>query len=191
MSQYSGNQTNGGFTPRYAPTGETKDPINVVSTSMEIGGEMVEGYQSTYANGTSKWTPHVLTDTFLTDSHGTDNSTFTGTIQGDGTWKWEPTSDANVAKLAKNYRGPDKDKITEEQIENKFYDRKGNTLQQQLTTTQTKQLQAQYGEDLSTVKDGKFSNGPLSQQAENFSQTSESGAVETTDESMGFVSTML
>jgi len=184
MSQYKGNTTS--FKPSYTVNGEENTPTSVVSTSMEVKGQLVEGYQATYANGTSKWTPHVLTDTVLTDSHGVDNSTFTGTIQEDGTWKWQTTSEDNVAKLAKNHRGPDNERITTEQVENKFYDRKGNTFQQQLTTTQTKQLQGEYGADLSTVKDGKFSKGPLSQQAENRTQTSQDGSVETREEALGF-----
>ena len=183
MSLYSGNTTS--FKPSYTVSGEEKTPISVVSTSMEIGDQLVEGYQATYANGTSKWTPHVLTDTFLVDSHSTDKSTFTGTIQKDGSWKWEPTSNTSVNTLAKNYRGPDNEKITGGEIENTFYNRKGNTLQQQFSTTQTKQLQAEYGGDLSTVKDGKFANGPLSQTASNRTQTSESGAVETSTEASG------
>ena len=36
MSQYSGNQTNGAFSPTYTLPGETNTPISVVSTSMEI-----------------------------------------------------------------------------------------------------------------------------------------------------------
>ena len=137
MSQYKGNDTS--FKPSYAVNGEEKTPTSVVSTSMEVNGQLVEGYQATYANGTSKCTPHVLTDTVLTDSHAVDNSAFTGTIQEDGTWKWETTSESNIKKLAKHHRGPDNERITADQIENKFYDRKGPTLQQQLQETQTKQ----------------------------------------------------
>ena len=39
MSQYKGNTTS--FKPSYAVAGETKTPINVVSTSMEVNGQMV------------------------------------------------------------------------------------------------------------------------------------------------------
>ena len=183
MSQYKGNDTS--FKPRYAVNGEEKTPTSVVSTSMEVNGQLVEGYQATYANGTSKWTPHILTDDWATDSHAVDNSAFTGTIQEDGSWKWEPTSESNVKKLAKHHRGPDNERITADQIENKFYDRTSPTLQQKLQETQTKQLQGEYGEDLSTVKDGKFSKGPLSQQAGNQTQTSRDGAVETSETAAG------
>ena len=127
MSQYKGNDTS--FKPRYEVNGEEKTPTSVVSTSMEVNGQLVEGYQSTYENGTSKWTPNILTDDWATDSHAVDNSTFTGTIQEDGSWKWEPTSEANVKKLAKHHRGPNNERITTGQIENKFYDRKSPTLQ--------------------------------------------------------------
>ena len=186
MSQYKGNTTS--FKPSYTVNGEEKTPINVVSTSMEVNGQLVEGYQSTYANGTSKWTPHVLTDTFLTDSHGTDNSTFTGSRQDDGTWKWEPTSDANVAKLAKNYRGPDNEKITTDQIENTFYDRKSPTTQQKLSENQANALIADKGKE-TIVNDKRYENlqGIQGDSTSDISQTSESGAVETAEESTGFV----
>ena len=183
MSQYSGNTTS--FNPRYEVNGEEKTPTSVVSTSMEVNGQLVEGYQSTYENGTSKWTPNILTDDWATDSHAVDNSTFTGTIQEDGSWKWEPTSEANVKKLAKHHRGPNNERITTDQIEDKFYDRKSPTLQQKLQETQTKQIQAEHGEDLSTVNGGKFSKGPLSQQAGNQTQTSRDGAVETSETASG------
>ncbi len=188
MSQYKGNTTS--FKPSYTVNGEEKTPINVVSTSMEIDGEMVQGYQATYANGTSKWTPYVLTDTFLTDSHGTDNSTFTGSRQDDGTWKWEPTSDANVAKLAKNYRGPDNERITEGEIENSFYNRKSPTMQQKLSKNQANSLIAENGKE-AIVNDKRYENLPGIQgdSTADITQTSENGAVETTDESMGFVGT--
>lgn len=185
MSQYKGNTTS--FKPSYAVNGEEKTPINVVSTSMEVDGKMVEGYQSTYENGTSKWTPHVLTDTFLTDSHGTDNSTFTGSRQDDGTWKWETTSDANVAKLAKNYRGPDNEKISEEGIEDAFYNRKGPTIQQELSGNQAKALIADKGKE-NIINDKRYENLPGIQGDSNsdIPQTSESGAVETNEEALGF-----
>ena len=161
MSQYSGNDTS--FKPRYAVAGETKTPINVVSTSMEVNGQMVEGYQSTYANGTSKWTPHVLTDTILTDSHAVDNSTFTGSYdESTKEWKWEPTSDANVEKLAKHHRGGDDEKgqITAEEIEGAFYNREGITQQQQLSDIQTKALTEEKGGIENLEKDPKFAELP-------------------------------
>ena len=185
MSQYKGNKTGGAFNPTYTPSGENSTPLSVVSTSMEIDGQMVEGYQATYENGTSKWTPHVLTDTPIFDSQNTDRSTFTGTIQEDGTWKWEPTTDTSIRTLARNYKGPNNEKITEGEIEKNFYSRKSPTIQQQFQQTQTKQLQGEYGEDLSTVKDGKFANGPLSQTAGNQTQTSPDGAVETSETAAG------
>ena len=104
MSLYKGHKTGGAFNPTYTPSGENTTPLSVVSTSMEIDGQMVEGYQATYENGTSKWTPHVLTDTAIFDSQDRDRSTFTGTVQEDGTWKWEPTTDTSIRTLSRNYR---------------------------------------------------------------------------------------
>ena len=182
MSLYSGNNTNGAFNPTYAVNGETKTPINVVSTSMEIDGQMVQGYQSTYENGTSKWTPHVLTDTPIFDSQNKDRSTFTGTQNADGEWTWKPTSDTSVRTLAQNYRGPGNERITEGEIERDFYSRKGNTIQQQLSGLQKKALKEEYGNDLSTVDNGKFAEFTT---AENLTQTSEDGAVESNETAFG------
>ena len=65
MSQYSGNDTS--FKPTYEVDGEESTPINVIATSMEIDGKVVEGYQATYENGTSKWTAAVHQDQFWDD----------------------------------------------------------------------------------------------------------------------------
>ena len=187
MSQYKGNDTS--FKPRYAVNGETKTPINVVSTSMEVGNppQMVEGYQSTYANGTSKWTPHVLTDSGrLLDSHGVDNSTFTGSYdESTKEWKWEPTSDANVAKLAKHHRGPDGERITTDQIEDKFYSRKGITEQQKLSEVQTKALIEEKGGIENLEKDPKFAELPGLKEGEDRTQTSATGKNQTDLEAAG------
>ena len=190
MSQYKGNNTS--FKPRYAVNGETKTPINVVSTSMEINGQMVEGYQATYANGTSKWTPHVLTDTWPTDDHGTDNSTFTGSYdESTKEWKWEPTSDANVEKLAKHHRGGDdkKGRITAEQIEDRFYDREGITEQQKLSEVQTKALIEEKGGIEELQKDEKFAELPGLKEGEDRTQTSANGENQTDFEASGQLTT--
>ena len=185
MSLYSGNQTNGRFNPTYAVDGETKTPVNVVSTSMKIDGEMVQGYQATYANGTSKWTPHVLTDTPIFDSQNKDRSTFTGTKNADGKWQWQPTSDTSVRTLARNYRGENNERITEGEIERDFYNRSGNTIQEQLSTLQAEALKAEYSDDLTTVDNGRFSNLTAIQQAEDQQFTSADGTVETDSEASG------
>ncbi len=178
MSQYKGNDTS--FKPTYEVDGETNTPINVVSTSMEVNGQLVEGYQSTYANGTSKWTPHVLTDS---DSHAVDNSTFTGYYDEENEeWKWEPTSDENVANLAKHHRGPDGERITIDQIEDKFYSRKGITEQQKLAEVQTKALIEEKGGVENLEKDPKFASLPGLKEGEDRTQTSADGEVETDSE---------
>ena len=194
MSQYSGNKTS--FKPRYAVNGETKTPVNVVSTSMEINGQMVEGYQSTYENGTSKWTPHVLTDSGrLLDSHGVDNSTFTGSYdESTKEWKWEPTSDANVEKLAKHHKGGDdgKGRITTDQIEDKFYSRdttNGPTEQQKLSETQTKALIQEKGGVENLEKDAKFGALPGLKEGEDRTQTSANGESQTDFEASGQLTT--
>ena len=186
MSQYKGNDTS--FKPTYAVNGEEKTPINVVSTSMDVNGQMVEGYQATYANGTSKWTPHVLTDTAFVDSHGTDNSTFTGSYdESTKEWKWEPTSDANVEKLAKHHRGGDdgKGQITAEEIEGAFYNREGITQQQQLSDIQTKALAEEKGGVENLEKDPKFAELPGLKEGEDRTQTSANGKNQTDFESSG------
>ena len=187
MSQYKGNQTGGAFNPTYTPEGETNTPINVVSTSMEIDGKMVEGYQATYENGTSKWTPHVLTDTPLLDSQNKDRSTFTGSRQDDGTWKWEPTTDTSVRTLARNYKGPNNERITEGEIDDAFYNRKGPTIQQELSGHQANALIAEKGKE-NIINDKRYENLPGIQgdSTSDIPQTSQDGAVETNEEAAGF-----
>ena len=161
MSQYSGNQTNGAFNPTYTPSGETNTPINVVATSMEISGELVQGYQATYANGTSKWTAHVHQDQ-VWDTENVDRSTFTGKQNDDGTWSWTPTTSRSIENLANDYvgTGVDYQTITQRQIKDAFYDNQGVTIQQQLSGLQANALKAKYGNNLSTVESGKFANLP-------------------------------
>ena len=161
MSQYSGNKTNGAFNPTYTPSGETNTPINVVATSMNIGGEMVEGYQSTYENGTSKWTASVHQDQ-VWDTENVDRSTFTGKQDANGNWSWTPTTDSSIKNLANDYvgTGVDFQKITEDQIESAFYNKNGITVQQKLSGLQANALKEKYGNNLSTVEDGKFANLP-------------------------------
>ena len=174
MSQYKGNQTDGAFNPTYKPSGETAKPINVVSTSMEINGQVVEGYQATYANGTSKWTAAVHTDN-VWDRDSVDNSTFTGKLESDGTWSWKPTTDKSVKNLANDYKGPDGERISQEQIKDEFYSKKQPSEQQKLNTTQNNALKAEYGENLSTVKDGKFADRV---EGESLPQTNADGSVD-------------
>ena len=189
MSQYKGNKTNGAFNPTYSVNGETSDPISVVSTSMEINNQLVEGYQATYANGTSKWTPHVLTDTAIVDSQNVDRSTFTGSRQEDGTWTWKPTSDTSVKNLARHYRGENNARITEDQLENAFYNRDGITIQQELSDIQTKALIEEKGGVENLIKDPKFAQLSGLKEGEDRTQTSASGEVETDFEASGQLTT--
>ena len=161
MSQYKGNDTS--FKPNYAVAGETKTPINVVATSMEIGGEVVEGYQSTYANGTSKWTAAVHQDQ-VWDTTNVDRSTFTGTYnQSTGKWTWEPTTTNSIKNLANDWKGTgvDYERISQAEIEQAFYNNKSNNLQQKLSTEQANALIEEYGsENLATVNNGRFAGLP-------------------------------
>ena len=161
MSQYKGNDTS--FKPNYAVAGETKTPINVVATSMEIGGEVVEGYQSTYANGTSKWTAAVHQDQ-VWDTTNVDRSTFTGTYnQNTGQWTWEPTTGNSIKNLANDWKGTgvDYERISQTEIRSAFYNNKSNNLQQKLSTIQTNALIEEYGsENLALVNNGRFAGLP-------------------------------
>ena len=161
MSQYSGNQTNGVFNPTYKPSGETNTPINVVSTSMEIKGELIQGYQATYANGTSKWTARVHQDQPW-DTENVDRSTFTGKRNSTGTWSWTPTTNESIKNLANDYvgTGVDYKKITKEEITKAFYNNQGNTLQQKLSGLQANALKQKYGDEISTTDNGRFENLP-------------------------------
>ena len=186
MSQYKGNQTNGAFNPTYTPAGETNDPINVVATSMEIGGELVQGYQATYANGTSKWTAHVHQDQ-IWDTENVDRSTFTGKRNDDGTWSWTPTTDSSIKNLANDYvgTGVDYQKITKEEVETAFYNKKGNTVQKKFNTTQNDALKAEYGDDFKTVLNGRFEN-----RAQGVPQTNQDGTVDPDTSSVDLTSTI-
>tara|TARA_B100000287_G_C20657030_1_gene788861 strand:+ start:458 stop:1930 length:1473 start_codon:yes stop_codon:yes gene_type:complete len=161
MSQYKGNDTS--FKPNYAVAGETKTPINVVATSMEIGGQVVEGYQSTYENGTSKWTAAVHQDQ-IWDTTNVDRSTFTGTYnQNTGKWTWEPTTKNSIKNLSNDWKGTgvDYERISETEIEQAFYNNKSNNLQQKLSTEQANALIEEYGsENLATVNSGRFAGLP-------------------------------
>ena len=161
MSQYKGNDTS--FKPNYAVAGETKTPINVVATSMEIGGELVEGYQATYENGTSKWTAAVHQDQ-VWDTTNVDRSTFTGTYnQSTGKWTWEPTTANSIKNLANDWKGTgvDYERISQAEIKSAFYNNKSNNLQQKLSTEQANALIEEYGSDnLATVNNGRFAGLP-------------------------------
>tara|TARA_B100001250_G_scaffold17132_1_gene14916 strand:+ start:22 stop:1509 length:1488 start_codon:yes stop_codon:yes gene_type:complete len=179
MSQYSGNKTNGAFTPGYAPEGETKDPINVVSTSMEVGGETITGYQATYANGTSKWTAQVHTDGIL-EGQRFDHSTFTGKKESDGSWTWTPTSDNSFKNLANDYKGPDGEKISAESIETTFYNKQGVTAQQKMSGLQALALIENKGGIENLRQDGRFANLPGIQgtSTSDITQTNQDGTVD-------------
>ena len=154
MSQYSGNDTS--FKPTYEVDGEESTPINVIATSMEIDGKVVEGYQATYENGTSKWTAAVHQDQFW-DTTNVDRSTFTGSRQEDGTWKWEPTTDQSIRNLANDWTGTgvDYEKISEGDIEQSFYN--NPATQRGLSTEQANALIEEYGlENLATINNGRF-----------------------------------
>ena len=161
MSQYKGNDTS--FKPNYAVAGETKTPINVVATSMEIGGQLVEGYQATYENGTSKWTAAVHQDQ-VWDTTNVDRSTFTGTYnQSTGKWTWEPTTANSIKNLANDWKGTgvDYERISQAEIKSAFYNNKSNNLQQKLSTEQANALTEEYGsENLATVNNGRFAGLP-------------------------------
>ena len=158
MSQYKGNNTS--FEPNYSVAGETKTPINVVATSIEIDGQLVEGYQATYENGTSKWTAHVHQDQFW-DTTNVDRSTFTGTYnQNTGKWTWAPTTNKSIENLSNDWKGTgvDYNRISQAEIAKAFYN--NPATQRGLATEQANALKAQYGEDITTAGDGKFSTLP-------------------------------
>ena len=161
---YIGNNTSGQFNPSYTPAGETNTPINVESMSMMIGGKQVAGYQATYANGTSKWTAQVHTDS-LFDNDANDNSTFTGSYnESTKKWKWKPTNGQNsINKLALNWQGNglDRETITAQEIKDSFYNTKGaEATQKKLSGVQTLALQKEVGSLAQLKQNEKFSKLP-------------------------------
>jgi hypothetical protein len=163
-TQYIGNNTSGQFNPSYTPAGETNTPINVESMSMMIGGKQVAGYQATYANGTSKWTAQVHTDS-LFDNDANDNSTFTGSYnESTKKWTWKPTNGENsINKLALNWQGNglDRETITAQEIKDSFYNTKGaEATQKKLSGVQTLALQKEVGSLAQLKQNEKFSKLP-------------------------------
>ena len=163
-TQYIGNNTSGQFNPSYTPAGETNTPINVESIPMMIGGKQVAGYQATYANGTSKWTAQVHTDS-LFDNDANDNSTFTGSYnESTKKWTWKPTNGENsINKLALNWQGNgvDRETITAQEIKDSFYNTKGaEATQKKLSGVQTLALQKEVGSLAQLKQNEKFSKLP-------------------------------
>ena len=161
---YIGNNTSGQFNPSYTPAGETNTPINVESIPMMIGGKQVAGYQATYANGTSKWTAQVHTDS-LFDNDANDNSTFTGSYnESTKKWTWKPTNGENsINKLALNWQGNglDRETITAQEIKDSFYNTKGaEATQKKLSGVQTLALQKEVGSLAQLKQNEKFSKLP-------------------------------
>ena len=161
---YIGNNTSNQFNPSYTPTGETNTPINVESIPMMIGGKQVAGYQATYANGTSKWTAQVHTDS-LFDNDANDNSTFTGSYnESTKKWTWKPTNGENsINKLALNWQGNgvDRETITAQEIKDSFYNTKGvEATQKKLSGVQTLALQKEVGSLAQLKQNEKFSKLP-------------------------------
>lgn len=162
MSQYSGNNSNGQFNPSYSVDGETT-PINVEQLAIEVNGKQITGYQTTYANGISKWTASVHQDQ-IWDTENVDRSTFTGK-KVDGRWIWEPTTNRSIANLANDWigNGVDYDKVSAFDIANTFFN--DPNLKKNFNNTRLEALKAEEG-DLVKVKE-KFPNIPGTNTATN------------------------
>ena len=155
MSQYSGNNSNGQFNPSYRVGGE-RTPINVEQLAIEVNGKQITGYQTTYANGISKWTASVHQDQ-IWDTENVDRSTFTGK-KVDGRWIWEPTTNRSVANLANDWigNGVDYDKVSTNDIARSFFN--DPNLKKNFNNTRLEALKAKEG-NLSKVKE-KFPGMP-------------------------------
>ena len=162
-NNYSGNNTDGQFDPTYAPAGEDSTPINVVHMPMLVGGKQIAGYQATYANGTSKWTAHVHTDS-LWDNDRFDNSTFTGSYnESTEKWTWKPTTRTSIQNLANDWKGNgvDYETVTKSQITTAFNNKTGaETNQKRFSGVQTNALVAQEGSLTALKENEKFSKLP-------------------------------
>jgi len=177
---YIGNNTSGQFNPTYAPSGETSTPINVESMAMIVGGKQIAGYQATYANGTSKWTAHVHTDS-LWDRDSVDNSTFTGSYnESTKKWTWKPTTSKSITNLANDWKGNgvDYERVTKKEIQDAFNNKKGaETNQKRFSGVQTNALVKQEGSLTALKENEKFSKLPGVQgTSTNNSSTQEDGS---------------
>ena len=173
MSQYSGNNSDGQFDPSYRVDGE-KTPINVEPVAIEVNGEQILGYQSTYANGTSKWTAEVHTDDIF-DNDRFDNSTFTGK-KVDGRWIWEPTTQNSIKNLANDWigNGVDYEKVNTDDIARSFF---GNqNLKKNFNNTRIEALKAEEGGSLAKVKE-KFPGMPGTNRATESRSANEDGSL--------------
>ena len=177
---YIGNNTSGQFDPTYAPSGEDSTPINVESMALIVGGKQIAGYQATYANGTSKWTAHVHTDS-LWDRDSVDNSTFTGSYnESTKKWTWKPTSNKSIINLANDWKGNggDYETVTKSEITTAFNKKTGaETNQKRFSGVQTNALVKQEGSLTDLKQNEKFSKLPGVQgTSTNNSSTQENGS---------------
>ena len=150
MSQYSGNNSNGQFNPSYSVDGE-RTPINVEQLAIEVNGKQITGYQTTYANGISKWTASVHQDQ-IWDTENVDRSTFTGK-KVDGRWIWEPTTNNSVSNLANDWRGNglDLDEVSTNDINRSFFN--DPNFKKNFNNTRLEALKAKEGGSLAKVKE--------------------------------------
>ena len=192
---YIGNNTSGQFDPTYAPSGEDSTPINVESMALIVGGKQIAGYQATYANGTSKWTAHVHTDS-LWDRDSVDNSTFTGSYnESTEKWTWKPTSSNSIKNLANDWKGNgvDYETVTKSEITTAFNKKTGaETNQKRFSGVQTNALVKQEGSLTDLKQNEKFSKLPGVQgTSTNNSSTTQNGSDDYTFTEDSFSSTKL
>lgn len=102
------------YTPTYTTGADGKSMAKVVKTdtvTLDIGGKKIQGYQTTYADGKSKW----ITTGDASNNSGYDYSTFTSQKNSSGKWIWTPTTTDSISNLA------DSTGISSKQIEKDLY----------------------------------------------------------------------
>ena len=102
------------YTPTYTTGADGKPMAKVVKTdtvTLDIGGKKIQGYQTTYADGKSKW----ITTGDASNNSGYDYSTFTSQKNSSGKWIWTPTTADSISNLGDNTG------ISSKQIEKDLY----------------------------------------------------------------------
>lgn len=120
------------FQPTYTlENGAT--PVRTDPVPVTINGKSTPGYQTTFSDGTSKWTSAQVTQTTpLATLNNFDYSTFTGYKKSDGTWTWSGTTDRSIPNFSSETG------LTSQQIESGLY--KTPTLQNTLNGIRVQQL---------------------------------------------------
>jgi hypothetical protein len=120
------------FNPTFTLPNGAK-PVKTSLVPVTIKGKSTPGYQTTFSDGTSKWTSKRVTETTpLATLNNFDYSTFTGSKNPNEKWEWKETTDKSITNFSSETG------LTQQQIKDGLY--KTPTLQNALNGTRVQQL---------------------------------------------------